>query len=239
MSRVKRARIEATEALATETQSGYRHVQRNIASSSRNMEGFTKRVLSESSGLSSACDSHRVAASTHHANLYDATQALVENAMKEDTPTGLTPRKRRWEYMDEWSLTETRDILLKNWRRQGSGTAKRQKSPADHLSPPDGDEDQEEDQNEEAENVPAEKDIEMETEELKIDPETLPLSSSPPLTLSSSHSSTSTAVLPAPTRTETLPKRKTSEYLKSGLPTLGLLTERPANIVVNRRRVLR
>lgn len=235
VARAKRARIEATETLTTEAQSGYRHVQRSIASSSRNVEGFTKQVLSESSGLSSATEAYRVSASTHLANLHDATQSLIENGLKEDTPTGLTPRKRRWEYIDEWSLAESREVLMKKWRRQEQSNTKPETFLAEHLPLL-----HEDDEREDNDHV-AEEDAEKEVDDKKADDgENLPPTSSPPTTLSASTSAStsasSTSIPPAP---EPIPKRKNSEFLKSGLPTMGTLTERPTNIFVNRRRVLR
>jgi len=46
-SRSKRARIEATNSMATDVQSEYRHVQESIASTSKNIESFAGRVTSE------------------------------------------------------------------------------------------------------------------------------------------------------------------------------------------------
>ena len=207
-------------------------MQRNIASSSRNLEGLTKRVSSETSDLSSTTEAYRMAASTHHANLYDATQSLIENGLKEDTPTGTTPRKRRWDYIDEWSLTESRDILLKKWRRQGQSSARTETLPAEHLPPAAA----EELEDEPEEPLPEEEKETNEVEDVKMDDgENVPPTSSPPLTsVSSSNSLTPILSVPDP-----VPKRKTSEFLRSGLPTMGTLTERSTNIVVNRRRALR
>lgn len=46
-NRSKRARIDATNSMAAGVQSEYRHVQKSIASTSRNIEGFAGRVASE------------------------------------------------------------------------------------------------------------------------------------------------------------------------------------------------
>lgn len=39
----------------------------------------------------------------------------MENGTREDAPTGSTPRKRAWEYDDEWELTGTREAVLRDW----------------------------------------------------------------------------------------------------------------------------
>jgi kinesin family protein 11 len=39
----------------------------------------------------------------------------MENATREDVPTGSTPRKRVWEYDDDWERTGTREAVLRDW----------------------------------------------------------------------------------------------------------------------------
>ena len=41
-----------------------------------------------------------------------ASKNLLSKGAKEDTPTGNTPRKRKWQYLDDWRLTESRQVLL-------------------------------------------------------------------------------------------------------------------------------
>ena len=50
-SRAKRARLDATEAMAADAQSGYRYMQRGTASTSRNVENTTNQILAEVSIL--------------------------------------------------------------------------------------------------------------------------------------------------------------------------------------------
>ncbi|KAH9916554.1 hypothetical protein B0H21DRAFT_851329 [Amylocystis lapponica] len=117
VSRFKRARIEVTDAMATEVQSGYRSIQRGVASTSRNVEAASNRVLSESGGLATSTETFRGAAAAHLSNLRQTTQTLVEQGTREDMPTGSTRRKHSWNYVDEWQLTQTREVLLKDWRQ--------------------------------------------------------------------------------------------------------------------------
>jgi len=46
-----------------------------------------------------------------------ATNNLLAKGIKDDTPTGSTPRKRKWKYTEVWSLTKSRDELL-SYRKQ-------------------------------------------------------------------------------------------------------------------------
>lgn len=48
-----------------------------------------------------------------------ATRSLAEEGAREDVPTGTTPRKRAWNYQDEWELTGSREHLLKTWKEKG------------------------------------------------------------------------------------------------------------------------
>lgn len=51
-ARAKRARIEATNAMSVDVQSGSRQSQRVLASTSRNIESHASRVIAEVSHLS-------------------------------------------------------------------------------------------------------------------------------------------------------------------------------------------
>ncbi|KAJ7938677.1 hypothetical protein B0H13DRAFT_2554490 [Mycena leptocephala] len=42
------------------------------------------------------------------------------NYRQPDTPTGTTPRKRVWQYVDQWELTKSRGELLQTWRETGA-----------------------------------------------------------------------------------------------------------------------
>jgi len=43
-----------------------------------------------------------------------ATKNLLSKGSKEDIPTGSTPRKRKWQYTDDWNLTASRHELLRS-----------------------------------------------------------------------------------------------------------------------------
>lgn len=40
--------------------------------------------------------------------------SLIRDGIKDDASSGTTPRKRKWQYRDDWSLTKPREELLKN-----------------------------------------------------------------------------------------------------------------------------
>lgn len=226
MSRAKRARVETTDALAADVQSTYRYIQRGISSTSRNLEATTTKVVGESTSLSIATDVYGSASNGHLTSLRHATQSLVQDGMKEDMPTGSTPRKRTWDYEDQWELTKSRDLLLKDWRRRGHSQAKSETFLAEHLPLPD-------------EAVEEEGEVEMVVdsgtpeevieETITPPPEDLPPQVQP---LSSSASSTSSAI-PAPV-TAGLKKPTQGVLSKLGIRPVGTLTERSTNVIVTR-----
>ena len=57
--------------------------------------------------------------------LRQANKALQEQGTREDIPTGTTPRKRAWEYDDDWERTQDRDTVLREWRQSRQHRSKR------------------------------------------------------------------------------------------------------------------
>ena len=48
------------------------------------------------------------------------TDSLVDQGSREDLPTGNTPRKRVWQYTDNWELTKDRDAVIQGWKRSAA-----------------------------------------------------------------------------------------------------------------------
>jgi kinesin family protein 11 len=46
------------------------------------------------------------------------TESLIDQGTREDLPTGSTPRKRVWQYTDDWELTKDRDTVIQLWKRK-------------------------------------------------------------------------------------------------------------------------
>jgi kinesin family member 11 len=49
----------------------------------------------------------------------EMTNSLVDQGSREDLPTGSTPRKRVWQYTDNWELTKERESIIQDWKRRG------------------------------------------------------------------------------------------------------------------------
>lgn len=191
----------------------------------------------KASGISQVHDTFRSAASSHLSEIYQTTQALADHGAREDMPTGTTPRKRTWTFTDEWTLTQSREVLLQDWKRRRSTSAQPEELPSRHSTPV-----HEEPVHEEVEAiVTASEDGTDALSEADDQDETIMLASPPPTVKSlessvssSSASSSSTLPVAAPPPP---PKeiKKPLGRLKSGLPvTRGTLTERPANVLAGR-----
>ncbi|RPD66242.1 kinesin-domain-containing protein [Lentinus tigrinus ALCF2SS1-7] len=229
--RAKRKRMEATNDLVTEAQSGYKYMQRGIASTSRNIDGTTRHVLAETSGMSEAVDGLNVAASTTLGNIRRATQTLATEATREDKPTGLTPRKRSRKMVEELPPTESRDILVRRFRSKGFSSVGSETFLAEHLPLPE----------EEGAGLPAMEGMVVDSpvdgipsdEENRTEPS--PGNSPPGLVkslASSSSSATSIETIPVPVA-PSIPVLK--QPSRSGLPSVGTLTDsRTTNVVRTR-----
>jgi kinesin family member 11 len=147
-------------------------------------------------------------ASSHLATLHTATEALTEQGTREDRPTGTTPRKRTWDYVDKWKLTESREDVLRVWREQGTSNIRA--FLAEHLPLP-----------EEDDGIGEDMDTKL-TEAEFVEPENMPVVGSPDLASSPSSATDSTISIlqvAAPLR----PKKVSGQ--RTGIPSLGTLTD--------------
>ncbi|KAG2157121.1 P-loop containing nucleoside triphosphate hydrolase protein [Suillus clintonianus] len=218
--RAKRARIETTNGFATEVQTELRHLQRGIASSSRNVEGFSGRVVSESTSLSDTIEKHGNNTTSRLASLHQTARSLLDQGTREDVPTGMTPRKRGWEYVDEWELTQSRDVILQS-RRQGEPMRHASEPPpSQHPQSP-------------VETLSEQMEVDALIDECSDEPQ-IPV---PPSPLTSSTATLTEIPIAPPVVVPRVLKKPAT--LKSGLPTMGTLVDRPPNTMRNGSRRIR
>ena len=166
---------------------------------------------------------------------------MVESGTREDKPTGNTPHKKTWQYQDQWELTKTRDAVLKEWRKRAVSARDSETFLAEHLPLPDGDE--EEVAIDDGDTVMRDADNEAakaEEEVLARSVASSASSSSMAANVTIRQKCPSPSLIPPPVPAPALKpvhKRTSSAPSKSGLPTLGTLTERPTNIFGGRRRI--
>lgn len=191
----------------------------------------------QTAALSSATHAYHSATTAQISTLRQVTECLIEAGTREDKPTGNTPRKKMRQYQDEWELTKSREVVLKEWRKRGVSAKDRGTVLVEHVPLRDGGGGEVATSDDDA--VMGEADGAEEVEEDV-------LAQSVASTLSSSSTAASVTIrqkclspppipappIPAPAL-KPIHKRDGS---KSGLPTLGTLTERPTNVFGGRRR---
>ncbi|KAI0079935.1 kinesin-domain-containing protein [Panus rudis PR-1116 ss-1] len=245
---VKRARVDATKSIASEAQFGFNFVQRAAASTSRNIDMMSSRVSTEMSDLTNSLDAYRSAAANHLSSIRQTTQILAEQGAKEDVPTGTTPKKREWDFADRWELTKSRDVILKDWRRNRSPSEPGSETfLAEHVPLPSGEQTADEASDSESQGGVEDDTIRIASPAASIHSEA---SAASPLSLKSSaaslSSSASSSSVPTPlslsvSSTSSIPPPvpqskilKPRKPLKSELPTYSTLTERSTNVVGTR-----
>lgn len=166
---------------------------------------------------------------------------MVKTGTREDEPTGNTPHKKTWQYQDEWETTKSRNEVLKEWRKRGVSTKDGETFLAEHLQLPDPDEEEVPTDDGDAVMEEADEVCEVEEEVLARSVASSASSSSTAASVTIRQKYISPPPIPAPpTAVPTLKpvhKRTSSIPNKSGLPTIGTLTERPTNIFSGRRRI--
>jgi kinesin family protein 11 len=174
-------------------------------------EWYSNRCFDfQTAGLANVSAAYHKAASTDLSSIEHSTRTLAEQATKEDTPTGSTPRKRVWQYVDQWELTQSRETVLNTWRQRGSSKGSDNILLNENLALRfEITEDEEDEENLDAMLVDEAPPPELLDDELVGEsPVTVSVTLQPP-------------------------SKKMASEMKSGLPTLGTLTDRPTNIITH------
>lgn len=188
--------------------------------------------------LSSTTHAYHSATTAQMSTLRQVTERLVEAGTRGDKPTGNTPRKKAWQYQDEWELTKSRDVVLKEWWKGGVSAKDSENLPVGRLLLHGGDWE---------EVAASDSDAVMRETEEAEEGEEEALTQSVATSLSSSSTAASVTIRqkclspppipPPPVPAPVLRPVHKRDGSKSGLPTLGTLTERPTNVYGGRRRL--
>ena len=136
-SRAKRARLEASSALYTVTETSKQAQSEYLSVSSSRMETFAGHMITgvchglfsfvlaltvnQAKTVTQSTRNHQQTLSQEISTISRAASHLVQDGIKDDIPTGETPRKRKWQYPTDWTVTESREAVLGSWRQQRSG----------------------------------------------------------------------------------------------------------------------
>jgi kinesin family protein 11 len=130
-----------------------------------------------------------------------------------------------WKYADQWELIQNRDTVLKAWRQRSSLNAGGDTFLNEYLPLQAEDPEWDDEDEEDVEAMMVDAVVSLPGQRQPDTPEVLGRESPVAVSLASSASSTSIPI--------TQPPNKKTSGMKSGLPTLGTLTDRPINIMTH------
>ncbi|KAH8117562.1 kinesin-domain-containing protein [Phellopilus nigrolimitatus] len=116
--KIKRARIEATTHLGEDAQSVLQKTRGVVDSASKALTTFGDQFTEESSALHKRIHSHASSGTSHVSAVQQHNRLIFEQGTRQNPPTGSTPQKRKWQYVDKWEKTQSRSDLLYDYRRQ-------------------------------------------------------------------------------------------------------------------------
>ncbi|KXN89241.1 Kinesin-like protein bimC [Leucoagaricus sp. SymC.cos] len=141
-SRAKRARLDTTDSLGRDIVSNYGQLQEGLAAGSNSLRATLGSIVTEASSLSETSSSYYDSLNNDLASLRDTNRRLAEHGARPDVPTGSTPRKKTWQYVDRWDLTQNRETLLRKQTSQGSISKRSNTDTVENIPlPPDEDND--------------------------------------------------------------------------------------------------
>jgi kinesin family protein 11 len=172
------------------------------------------------------------------------TDSLVERGGREDLPTGSTPRKRVWQYTDNWELTKDRDTIIQGWKRRAVQSQENE----------DGDEDEDDSESSSALRdiprlPPSDSSKQLPLPSVTVQPEDIsePLDPMPPPYLEADPQQPPTSNRPIQLASSIVPsialssaasnpviKAKMGKAVSEAVPAMGTLTERSTNLIYGR-----
>ncbi|KAF9005676.1 P-loop containing nucleoside triphosphate hydrolase protein [Cyathus striatus] len=110
--RAKRARIESTSSVWKSIEANCFSTESDLDTTSKNIDSHAKHISLETEDMSGTVEVYSKTASKHLDSVQRAAHVLSTDGMIMDLPTGSTPRKREWKYIDSWKLTGSREDVL-------------------------------------------------------------------------------------------------------------------------------
>ncbi|KAF8742042.1 Kinesin protein, partial [Rhizoctonia solani] len=114
----KESRLDIVNNFVRDSKKGHEAVRNRLSASSQNLQQTMGTVISQTTMLRNACQTYKSSVDAHASALEQMDKALVTDLKTQVTPTGHTPRKRKWDYVDSWTLTGGREDILRAWRNR-------------------------------------------------------------------------------------------------------------------------
>ncbi|CAE6455957.1 unnamed protein product [Rhizoctonia solani] len=112
----KESRLNTIHDFVRDSKKGCEAIQDRISASSQSLQQTMSTVISHTTLLRNTCQTYKSSVDSHASTLERTSQELLSDIKTQVVPTGRTPRKRKWDYIDSWALTRDRDDILRTWR---------------------------------------------------------------------------------------------------------------------------
>jgi len=121
--RTKRARLSTVDELQANTESHHSDERNLFKLITDGSEMYASQTVAQAKEHGESTKYYSHIAIGHLDAIKQSASSLTNNDIKE-VSSGNTPRKRKWQYNDEWALTKSRDELLKAWNQCKTSTTK-------------------------------------------------------------------------------------------------------------------
>ncbi|CAE7232190.1 unnamed protein product [Rhizoctonia solani] len=114
----KENRLDTIHNFARGSKEGCEAIQDRVSISSQSLQQTIGTVISHTTLLRNACQTHKLSVDSHISTLEQTSRGLLSDVKTQVMPTGHTPRKRKWDYIDSWALTGEREDILRAWKNR-------------------------------------------------------------------------------------------------------------------------
>ncbi|CAE6462974.1 unnamed protein product [Rhizoctonia solani] len=112
----KESRLDIIHNFVRDSKKGYEAIQDRISASSQSLQQTMGTVISHTTLLRNTCQTYKSSVDSHASTIEQTSRDLLSDVETQVSPTGHTPRKRKWDYVDSWALTGDREDILRAWR---------------------------------------------------------------------------------------------------------------------------
>ncbi|KAF8522279.1 kinesin-domain-containing protein [Hysterangium stoloniferum] len=118
LRQAKRARIDATDNLVSQTEQAYHSMKQGLGVLSTDINQHVEMLVDEIDELQTMVHEYHATTTTNLSTIQQATQRVLQEGTMEDASTGSTPTKRNWTYSTHWPLTRPREDILRDWKEE-------------------------------------------------------------------------------------------------------------------------
>ncbi|KAG8762922.1 kinesin motor protein cin8 [Ceratobasidium sp. 423] len=112
------SRLDIIHSFVRDSKKGCEAIQDRLSTSSQSLQQTMGTVISHTTLLRNTCQTYKSSMDSHVLALEQTSRGLLSDIKTQVASTGHTPRKRKWDYVDSWTLTGDREGILQAWRNR-------------------------------------------------------------------------------------------------------------------------